>query len=162
MKLRDQLLSDLKSIVGQTHQQLRVSDGPRTVRVAVDRCEPLAVAVSQFLLETSELAGTDVSKLETASKSLCQRVNYLLEPISPIETDADGCVVQMRSNPPLVGDTGRCYYELLLKRGGSVELCRYEKTPSAPRTRVPANLTHEVLGRLVEDFDAIVEEIIKP
>ena len=162
MKLRDQLLSDLNSIVGQTHQQLRVTDGPRTARVAIDRCDPLAVAVSQFLLETTELAGVDVAALETASKSLSQRVNYLLEPISPIETDADGCAVQMRSNPPLAGDNGRYYYELLLRRGGTVELCRYEKKPSAPRTRVPANLTHEVLGRLVEDFDATVEEIIKP
>ena len=162
MNLRDQLLSDLKSMIGQSNQQLLASDGPRCIRLAVDRCEQLAVSLSQFLLETSELAGMDIATLEAASKSLCQRVNYLLEPISPIETDADGCVVQMRSNPPLVGDTGCYYYELLLRHGGSVELCRYEKKPSTPRTRVPATLTHEVIGRLVEDFDATVEEIIKP
>ncbi len=162
MNLRDQLLDELKQIIGQQQQQLDVSEGPRTVRVAVEQCEALAVGVSQFLLETPELAGIDLATLESASKSLCQRVNYLLEPISPIETDADGCMVQMRSSPPQVGESGRYYYELLLRRGGSVELCRYEKTTSAPRTRVAATLTHEVLGRLVEDFDATVEEIMKP
>ena len=162
MTLRDQLLDELRSLIGQSNQQVQVSDGPRTIRVAVEHCDQLAVSVSLFLLETGELAGVDVATLETASKSLCQRVNYLLEPISPVETDADGCVIQMRSNPPLVGDTGRCYYELLLRHGGSIELCRYEKKPSSPRTLVPATLTHEVIGRLAEDFDATVEEIIKP
>lgn len=162
MKLRDQLLDELKQTVGQQHQQIDVSEGMRTVRVAVEECEALAVGVSQFMLETPELAGIDLVTLETASKSLCGRVNYLLEPISPIETDADGCVVQMRSSPPQVGDNGRYYYELLLRRGGSIELCRYEKTTSAPRSQVAATLTHEVLGRLVEDFDATVEEIANP
>jgi len=162
MSLRDEFLKELQTIVGQSNQRLVVSEGPRTVRGAIDQCEPLAVATSEFLLETTELAGVDVSKLEVASKSLCHRVNYLLEPISPIETDADGCSVQMRSRPPLVGDTGRYYYELLLRRGGSIEFCRYEKQPNAPRARVAATLTHEVLGRLVEDFNTTVEEIISP
>lgn len=162
MSLRDEFLKELQAIVGQSNQRITVSDGLRTIRGAIEQCEPLAVATSEFLLETSELAGIDVARLEAASKSLCGRVNYLLEPISPIETDADGCSVQMRSSPPLVGDTGQFYYELLLRRGGSIEFCRYEKQPNAPRTRVAATLTHEVLGRLVEDFDTTVEEILSP
>lgn len=162
MTLRSDFLTELQSIVGQTNQSVTVSDGPRTVRGAIDQCEPLAVALSEFLLETPELAGVSVAKLESASRSLCLRVNYLLEPIAPIETDADSCTVQMRSNPPLVGDTGTTYYELMLRRGGSVEVARYEKQPSSPRTRVPAYLTHEVVGRLIEDFSATVEEIIAP
>ncbi len=50
----------------------------------------------------------------------------------------------------------------MLRRGGSIEFCRYEKQPNALRTRVAATLTHEVLGRLVEDFNATVEEILAP
>ena len=106
MSLRDEFLKQLQAIVGQSNQRVTVSDGPRTVRGAIDQCEPLAVATSEFLLDTSELAGGVVAKLEAPSKSLCPRVNYLLEPISPVETDADGCVVQMRSSPPLVGEIG--------------------------------------------------------
>jgi hypothetical protein len=162
MSLRDEFLKELQAIVGQSNERLAVSEGPRTLRGAIDQCEPLAVSTSEFRLETIELAGVEVAKLEAASKSLCGRVNYLLEPIAPIETDADGCSVQMRSSPPLVGDTGKFYYELLLRRGGSIEFCRYEKQANAPRTRVAATLTHEVLGRLVEDFDTTVEEILAP
>ncbi len=160
MKLQDEFLKELQAIIGQANETVSVADGSRVVRGQIEQCELLAVAVSEFVLKTNELAGADISKLESASQSLCKRVNYLLEPISPIETDADGCVVQMRSNPPLQGDNSRCYYELFLRRGGSIELCRYEKQSGAARVSVPATLTHEVLGRLVADFDATVDEIL--
>jgi len=160
MSLHDDFLAELQAIVGQKNQRVTVADGPRTVRCEVDQCEPLAVAVYELALETSELAVVDIARLQSASRSLCQRVTYLLEPISPIETDVDRCIVQMRSSPPRQDDNGRYYYELLLRRGGSVALRRYEKHPGAVRTRVAATLTHEVLGRLVEDFDATVAEVL--
>jgi hypothetical protein len=83
----------------------------------------------------------------------------LLEPIAPIETDAQGCTVQMRSNPPQKDDNAWRYYELLIRRGGSIALCRYEKQPTQPRVRIPAVLTHEVVGRLVDDFSATVDSL---
>lgn len=160
MTLRDDFLRELQTVVGQMHQRVAVADGPRTLRCEVDQCDPLAVAVYELMLETSELANVEVAKLQSASQSLCNRVNYLLEPISPVETDADGCIVQMRSNPPQKDESGRFYYELFLRRGGSIALYRYEKQPGAVRTRVAATLTHEVLGRLAEDFNATVDEVL--
>jgi hypothetical protein len=65
----------------------------------------------------------------------------------------------MRSNPPQKDDNAYRYYELLIRRGGSVALCRYEKQPGQPRTRVPAALTHEVIGRLIDDFCQTVDTI---
>jgi len=130
------------------------------LRCEVDQCDPMAAAVYELVLETNELAHVEIAKLQQASQSLSDRVNYLLEPIAPIETDVDRCVVQMRSSPPQQNDTGRFYYELLLRRGGSIALVRYEKQPGAVRTQVAATLTHEVLGRLIEDFDATVVEIL--
>ena len=160
MTLSADFLSQLQSQVAQGSGRVSASAGPRTVSCEVVQCDPLAVAIRELVLETAELASVDVAKLEKASRSLCQRVNYLLEPISPIETDADGCVVQMRSSPPKQHEQGRFYYELLLRRGGSVALYRYEKQPGSARTLVPATLTHEVLGRLVEDFDSAVDEVL--
>ncbi len=158
--LRDDFLQELSALVGQTNQQICVIDGPRTVKCQVLQCDPLGAAISNLALETGELVSADIAKLETASKSLCGRVTYLLEPISPIEIDATGCVVQMRSNPPQKDDNGLKYYELTLRQGGSVSLTRYEKQPGNSRLPVPATLTHEVLGRLVEDFNIAVEEVL--
>lgn len=160
MTLRDSILSQLPSTIGKQHQRVTATDGARSVRCEVDQCDQLAVAVYELTLETPELAGVEVGKLQSASQSLCQRVTYLLEPISPIETDADSCVVQMRSTPPQQQDDGRYYYELNLRRGGAVSMFRYEKHPGSMRQRVAATLTHEVLGRLVEDFDKTIDEVI--
>jgi hypothetical protein len=161
MSLRDDMLQSLQAVVGQSNQQVLASQGRRTVRCEVDRCEPLAAAVYELALESDELAGVDIAKLQQASESLCRRVNYLLEPISPIESDADSCTVQMRSSPPQQQEAGRFYYELLLRRGGTVMLRRYEKQPGAIRTRVAATLIHEVIGRLVDDFSQTLDEASK-
>lgn len=159
MSLSTQLLAELRSAVGQTTATLVVTDGQRTVRCLAVQCDPLAATIDELALETAELAGATVAQLQGASQALSQRVNYLLEPIAPIETDATGCSVQMRSNPPQRDDNGRRYYELLLRRGGEVVLGRYEKQPGQPRVRVPAVLTHEVVGRLIDDFAATVDGI---
>lgn len=159
MSLSTQLLAELHSAVGQTTATLVVTDNQRTVRCQAVQCDPLAATIDELALETAELAGVTVAQLQGASLALSQRVNYLLEPIAPIETDAAGCSVQMRSNPPQRDDNGRRYYELLLRRGGEVVLCRYEKQPGQSRVRVPAVLTHEVVGRLIDDFAATVDGI---
>lgn len=157
MSLSAQLRTELTNLVGQTNQSVRLADAQRTLRCEADRVEALGVTAIELSLETPELANVALFDLQAASADLCRRVNYLLEPIAPIETDAQGCSVQMRSNPPQRDDNNRRYYELHLSRGGRVELCRYEKQPGQPRTRIPAVLTHEVACRLVDDFVATVE-----
>lgn len=159
MSLAKQLLADLAAAVGQQTQQFTVSAGQRTIRCHTLQCDAFAATIDELVLETPELAAATVAQLQAASQSLSKRVNYLLEPIAPIETDAQGCSVQLRSNPPQRDDNGRRYYELLLRRGGSIALCRFEKQPGQPRVRVPAALTHEVIGRLVDDFSSTVDSI---
>ncbi len=153
------LLDELRANAGQVGVSLSVSHGQRVARCEATRCETLAVTFEELALETPELAGATVAQLQAASRDLAARVNYLLEPIAPVETDAQGCSVQMRSNPPAKDDNGWRYYELLLRRGGSAALARYEKQPGQPRVRVPAALTHEVVGRLVDDFSLTVDSI---
>jgi hypothetical protein len=160
MKLRDDFLVELRNVIGQQQQPVVAADGPRAIRCLVEQCDALSAAITDFSLQTPELAAADIAKLRSASRSLCQRVTYLLEPVSPIEIDTTGCVVQMRSNPPHKDDNGLKYYELTLRRGGAVTLCRYEKQPGNTRAVVPATLTHEVLGRLVEDFNEAVVEVM--
>jgi hypothetical protein len=159
MSLSSQLLAELHNAAGQGAQSFSIAAGPRTIHCRALQCDPLAATIDELTLETAELASASVAQLQAASQSLAQRVNYLLEPIAPIETDSQGCSVQMRSNPPQRDDNASRYYELLLRRGGSIALCRFEKQPGQPRVRVPAALTHEVIGRLIDDFAATVDGI---
>lgn len=139
-------------------QTITAHEPPRSLRSAVSEVTSLAVNVDSVVLETSELAEASVGQLEDMSRQLSARINYLLEPIGPIEVDADTCTVQMRSMPPQKDDDGRSYYELLVKRGGELSLRRYRKEPGQARTPIAATLTREVLVRLVTDFCAVLDE----
>ena len=142
------------------------SSGRETINVQHDRrrltCELLALdaigcAFQRLAVATNELSSASTDRLKSISQALEKRLTYLLEPISPIELDADGCVVQMRSSPPHKGDDGTTYYELLVHRGGELSLCRYHKKSGGQREMIDAHLTREVFLRLVEDFSAVLD-----
>ena len=98
------------------------------------------------------MAAAPIDQLKKVADALSKRLTYLLEPISPIEVDADQCVVQLRSNPPQRDDNGTQYYELLVRRGGELSLRRYQKQSGGVRQGVPAQVTREVFLRLIGDF----------
>jgi hypothetical protein len=118
--------------------------------------DTIGCAVNQLRLKTDALARVTLDDLRQLGQALTERVRYLLEPISNLELDQEGFSLQLRSHPPQKDDQGRRYYELTARRGGEIRLCRYEKTASQPRQRIPARLTREVLSRLAADFDAAV------
>jgi hypothetical protein len=157
MKLQHQFKNELSTIGSGGATTLTVNDPPRTLTCDISERNPLAVSFNELRLATSELASADAARLERISKSLAAKLTYLMEPISPIETDAAECVVQLRSNPPQRGDDGRSYYELLVRRGGEITLSRYHKENGGTRRPIVAAVTGEVLLRLVGDFCAVLE-----
>jgi len=121
--------------------------------VAVDG---IGCAFESFNYQTDKLAASTVKELKKLSDALTAKLNYLMEPMSAVELDADSCTVQCRSNPPQQGEDGRSYYELLVRKGGDILLCRYLKPSGQPRHTIAAQVTREVLARLGEDFVAAV------
>jgi hypothetical protein len=116
--------------------------------------EMLACAFTRFEMSNTAWASQPIAGVKRIAENLAKRLTYLLEPISPIETDADECVVQMRSNPPRQNEDRTSYYELHVRRGGVLSLCRYEKQPGDPRQQVPIHVTREVFRHLLDDFAA--------
>ena len=116
----------------------------------------LAVAFQTLRVTTPELANASSDSLERMAKALSERLTYLMEPIRPIEIDADACIAQLRSSPPQSDDDGRSYYELTVRRGGEISLHRFRKEPGTPRQNIAANVTREVLLRLADDFEAVL------
>lgn len=123
--------------------------------------DQLACAFEQFTVEAPLLASAELSDLDRVALRLSQRLGYLLETISPVERDKDGCVVQMRSNPPQKDDDGTSYYELVVRRG-ELALCRYSKSSGQVRRVIPSNVTREVFCRLADDFSAIASQPNSP
>lgn len=135
---------------------VEVAAGSRRLTCDLVERNSLAVALQALRVATPELANTSSNRLEQMANDLSARLTYLMEPIRPIEIDADACVAQLRSSPPQRDDDGRSYYELTVRRGGEIALVRYHKEPGAVRQQIPANITREVLVRLVDDFEAVL------
>ncbi len=114
--------------------------------------DTLACAFERFSLQSASLAAAPLSKLKLVAEDLSRRLTYLLEPITPVEMDADQCIVQLRSNPPQKDEKSTTYYELLVKQGGRLSLARYTKERGGDRQNVPAHVTREVFLRVVDDF----------
>jgi hypothetical protein len=81
---------------------------------------------------------------------LARRITGLLEPLRLVEV-AD--VAQLRSDAPVVRGEERHYYEVLLHADGAASVQRFAGSRTgAARRSVPFTLTHEALGKLVEDL----------
>lgn len=150
MSLMQQVKQQLASL--SAPQVIRADDGRLHLTCELTELDRLACAFRELSLQNDALAAAPLETLREVADRLSKRLTYLLEPIAPIEADAEQCVVQMRSHPPQKGDSGTSYYELLVRRGGHLSLCRYNKPRGENRQRIDAQVTREVLCRLVDDF----------
>jgi hypothetical protein len=137
-------------------RSLKVEDAGQQLTCELEALDTLACSLCRLSVSTSALADAPVEKLRTVGQSLAEQLTYLLEAIQPIEVDSDRCVVQLRSNPPHKAEDQTSYYELLVRRGGEVSLCRFAKEVGEARREIPAQTTREVLLRLAGDLSAAV------
>lgn len=132
-------------------QTVAVTAQDCTLRAELTALDSLGCAVRTLIWETDRLADATPAKLTAIGQALAQKVSYLLEPLGPLELDAESCTLQMRSIPPGTDPSGgKSYYELVVTRGGSARLQRYS-TLSGNRAPMDAVFTREVLLRLIGD-----------
>jgi hypothetical protein len=156
MKLHTEFERELANLGHGGAATLAVEVQPRRLTCDIVERNTLAVSFNVLRLSTAELASADAARLEWIGKALAAKLTYLMEPIAPIEIDADACVVQLRSSPPQRDDDGRSYYELLVRRGGEIALSRFRKDNGNARQPISATVTREVLQRLVGDFCSVL------
>ena len=155
--IREQLEAlGLQTDFSSGSHMMQAEEGPTRVTCDLTALGSLGCAFRHLTVESLSLADASSDRVQKISKTLAKKLTYLLEPISPIEIDHDGCVVQLRSDPPHRVEDSRSYYELLVQRGGQISLRRYIKSNGTVREETPASVTHEVFLRLVDDMlDAI-------
>lgn len=156
MTLQQKFDQELTNLGNGAAASLSIDESPRQLMCDIAERNSLAVSFHELRLSTPELATALPDRLSRIGQALSARLTYLMEPIAPIELDADACIVQLRSNPPQRDDDGRSYYELIVARGGHVALKRYRKDNGNVRQPVAATVTREVLLRLVEDFSTVL------
>lgn len=158
MSLREQATAALQGCAPfqQGNQRIEAVQADQRLVCELVELDTLACGFMRLAVSTDKLADATLDRLRRISEQLSMRLTYLLEPIHPIESDADSCTVQMRSKPPRQSEDSSSYYELLVRRGGELSLSRFEKAHGEVRQPAPARVTREVFARLVEDFSAVL------
>lgn len=159
MTLKNKLIDQLNQLApvtsATTPQSFRIDAGSGHVEAGLIAIDQLACGFEYLTYRTPRLGSCTIEQLRRIADALAKQLSYLLESISPIEADKEGCVVQMRSHPPHKDDDGTSYYELVVRRG-ELSLCRYTKASGQTRRIIPAVVTREVFCRLAQDLaDAV-------
>jgi hypothetical protein len=155
MNWKNRLQTELTNLgqlgVGAGGDRLSIDVPVGRIECAIASVDAIGCSFDEIALVTKRLEDHSTDQLKQVSEKLSQQIRYLLEPISPIETDPEGATVQMRSNPPQRDDDGTKYYELLVRRDG-LSLRRFARGKGQPRQSVSAHVTREVLVRVASDF----------
>jgi hypothetical protein len=154
MSLKEQLQQALAAmpLFASGDESLHASEGSLRLVCRLVELDRLGCSFTRLSLHSDRVAAMSTDALKAVAGQLSSKLTYLLEPISPIETDAHGCVVQLRSNPPQKESEVTSYYELLVSRTGELSLSRYSRAAGQTREVIPAHVTREVLLRLAADF----------
>lgn len=118
----------------------------------VSKADAIGCSVDRLRWRTDQLNGATVDRLSQTGDRLAERARYLLEPIAPVECDAEAGVLRMRSAPPSCDESGTRYYEVDVQRDEGVIFSRFAARPGQPRESSPAHFTRETLGRLADDI----------
>lgn len=161
MSLSLDLAAAIQPLVGQTFlppHRISVSDSRgNELTVVLISVESLGLAVEELRLKIDSLSAASLDILKTWAAGLCQRITYLLETLHPLEYDAQGQEVLIRSNPPDTSLGHPRYYEVILSAHGQGQfsLRRFDNPPGqGGRVAVPLRMTHEQLSKLVNDLMA--------
>ena len=133
------------------------AEGPHRLTLHLTASSPVGVAFDALDFVDADRTDRPADDLRAWGDRLAARLTYLMEPLVVIEVDAEGGEAALRSREPSTRDEVRTYYEVRLRREGTLNLRRVAYDPSDRRRRpVACQLTREALERLADDLVATV------
>lgn len=164
MCLRQRLMGQLNSAAAVNSAAAAGNNLPWTARLIGDhgqseveliRLEQLAVEADLIRCKPLKAPRWDAADLQRVAQAISQKVNYLLEPLGPVELDGESATLLMRSVSPSVEEPNRrTYYEIVV-RPDELTLRRYEAQAGQVRQPRSMVLSVEVLARVVADLDSV-------
>jgi hypothetical protein len=129
------------------------ADGPHRLTLQLNAASQVGVAFESLEFADEAAAGRTVQSLRAWGDRLAARLTYLMEPLVVLEVDAEAGEAELRSKSPSTREGVRSYYEVRLRRAGTLELRRvaFDAEDRSRRT-VPCQLTREALERLADDL----------
>ncbi len=131
------------------------TEGPHHLLLHLTVASAVGVAFDALEFSTDDAPDRSAVDLRAWGDRLAARLTYLMEPLVVIEVDAEGGEAELRSKSPTTRDEVRAYYEVRLRREGTLHLRRVAYDPADRRRKaVACQLTREALERLADDLVA--------
>ena len=129
--------------------------GPSQLALNLTAHGPIGLAFDGLEYSRSDQAELSPQALQGWGDRLAARLTYLMEPLVVLEVDAQAGEAELRSQSPTPRGDRRSFYEVRLRREGSLRLRRIAYDEQARRRQaVPCQMTLEVLERLADDLAA--------
>lgn len=124
-----------------------------TVVLTIDKADALSCQLAEVALTRATPAGWDGPALKVRAEKIAANVTGLLEPLRLVELDGLRAEAVLRSSAPTSRGEKRSHYELRVKGTGAATLTRFQAglDRTAKREPVGFSLTHEVLGKFLDD-----------
>lgn len=136
---------------------LAVADGPHRLALDLVEAGPVGVAFDALDFAATDRPDWSTDALKSWGDRLAAKLTYLMEPLVVLEVDAVGGEVELRSESPSSRAALRSYYEVRLRRAGTLRLARVAYDTEARRRHpIPCQVTREALERLADDLVASV------
>jgi hypothetical protein len=129
--------------------------GPTRLALNLTARGPIGLAFDRLDYVRGDRGDLSPEALRGWGDRLAARLTYLMEPLVVLEVDAQAGEAELRSQAPTPRGDRRSYYEVRLRREGSLNLRRVAFDEQARRRQaVPCQMTLEVLERLADDLVA--------
>ncbi len=136
---------------------VEVEAGPMRLGLHLTAAGPVGIAFDGLDFAATSRPELGADALRAWGDRLSGRLTYLMEPLVVIEVDAEAGEAELRSRAPTPRGDLRSYYEVRLRREGTLHLRRVAFDDAARRrVAVPCQMTLEVLERLADDLVASV------
>ena len=158
-RVEDQISFSVRS--GQDSERgyrIKEREGPVEVYLVVPDMDKYSFVISKFEMHHSDWTSrlSVKEQLQRQADWIEDTITYLPERFALIELDEINQVAQVRSRIPTRKDSSKQYYEILLRKGDTLTLSRYEiKVGEVTRKPVPFLLTEELFPRLIDDLAGV-------
>jgi hypothetical protein len=129
--------------------------GPSRLTLNLTERGPIGLAFDTLNYARADRADLSAEALRAWGDRLAARLTYLMEPLVVLEVDAQAGEAELRSQAPTPRGDQSAFYEVRLRREGSLNLRRIGFDAASRRRQVvPCQMTIEVLERLADDLVA--------
>jgi hypothetical protein len=124
-----------------------------SVAATIEKADDLSCQLWDIAVQRKQPESADPAAMKNWAHAIADRVTGLMEPLRVLELDDVRHEAVLRSESTTQRNDKRFHYEVKLQGTQSATLRRFQAgvEPASKREQIPFTLTHETLGKFLDD-----------